>query len=689
MLTINQLTDFKINPTKNYEYTHKSHPKAQKQATSKQILPNFHTFIIPTTKTKTLSISFLGHTVHIVDAGNHADYMKHFATAINHDMDIDMHFSEENPKYQGVKQLKSLEEELKHLNDSQNSFEDEYIAVPALASVPILNLTDQYEKVMGKKIKLTPENIKAHKKELLKFLKEIYENPEKHTESIKSMDSAGQEIEYTYGVIQQINKLKNKGAKIYVPSGHPHANTLKWAAGQKGVKEELYHYIATGNDTKNVINKIHKDIKDKLWYDFNLLSLSEANVVGVKGTSGAQDYMFAAYDACITDGARGVYNLSPVRTDSGKIVGYSFTDTTTIEYPLDEFPHKEKIKNIAPFVGKKLEDVLATDKELSALQRCIIYGYNTKGCADKLYPINQVISQERIKKEKLNLKGQYTTKDLNLFFSVNSSGEIIFPKCDCEGSGKPSVYSMWGSCFAVFNAISRDINNENSLISQDYQKHSAELKSIINKAKYEITAGNIYDAIRILDSAIFADKAFHNINSNYIMDYSPYYMLGNIFFSKGDYNMAAAHYNNAINLAAEHIVKKENLNLDKISLYNERYEDSLTANARYNKEISQYNKKSFWGKLFSSEPEKPWNYYSYTDKDNKNGHTLYINHVLNMVEMYEKLAQICTKNGENYPAKICTQAALCLRNHTDTGELILQRRSDGVQYIGDLFENEG
>jgi hypothetical protein len=60
-----------------------------------------------------------------------------------------------------------------------------------------------------------------------------------------------------------------------------------------------------------------------------------------------------------------------------------------------------------------------------------------------------------------------------------------------------------------------------------------------------------------------------------------------------------------------------------------------------------------------------------------------------MIEMYEKLAQICKQNGEEYPAEICEQAASCIRKHTDTGELILQRRADGVQYIGDLFENEG
>ena len=288
-----------------------------------------------------ITVSFMGHNVHIVDAGAHADYMKHFATAVNKDMDVEMHYSEENPKYRGTKQLKSLEEELSKLAQSQDSFEDEYVAVPALASVGIQNIQDQYERIMGKKIKLTTENIKSHKKELLAFLKEIYEHPEEHKKYISYMDSPKQGIEYTYGVIKQINRLKAKGAKVYVPSGHPQEQSLKWLAGERGLKDELYHYIATGEDPNNVIHKLHKEIKDNNWYDFNLLSLSNANIVGVKGVGGAQDYMFAAYDSCITDGARGVYNLSPVLDKkTGKILGYSFTDTATVEYPLTDFPHQ-------------------------------------------------------------------------------------------------------------------------------------------------------------------------------------------------------------------------------------------------------------------------------------------------------------------------------------------------------------
>ena len=688
MLTINQLSNFKVHRTNSYNHiqNQKTSPQTQSnERLSSFIYPNG---IINIASGKTISISFLGHIVHIVDAGNHADYMKHFATAVNSGIDLEMHYSEENKKYKGVKQLKSLEHELKILNCSKQSFKDEYVAVPALATIPILNLTDQYKKVMGKKIKLTPENIKSHKKELLIFLKEIYNHPEKYKKILESMDSAGQELEYTYGVIRQINEIKSKGAKIYIPSGHPHENTLKWAAGKEGVKEELYHYIATGEDKNNIINKIHKDIKDKNWYDFNLLSLSDANIVGVKGTTGAQDYMFAAYDSCITDGARGVYNLSPVRTDSGDIIGYSFTDTTTVEYPLEDFPHKDKVKNISPFVGKRLKDVLATSKELSALQRCVLYGYKTDDCANKLYPINQVIDQTRIKKEKLNLKGEYTDKSLNLFFSTNKKGEVIFKNCDCEGSGKPSVYSMWGSCFAVFNAISRDINSEKNVHSDDYTKHIQELNSIVNKGKYYIEKGYFNEAKTILDSAIYLDRAYHNIYPEYHMDYTPYYLLGNIFYKAGNLELASAHYNNGINLLSEYIVKKENLNLDKIRIKHEIFEESLVARNKYHKDKENYNKKSFFGKMFSLKPEEPWNYETYKEGDIQKGHHLYLHHVKNMVEMYDKLSNICELKGETYPAEICKKASNCIKEHTYTGETILQRRADGVQYIGDLFENE-
>ena len=71
--------------------------------------------------------------------------------------------------------------------------------------------------------------------------------------SIQSIFPLSQGIEHTYGVIQAINAIIKKGNSVYVPSGHPNDLTLKWMAAQKGLKPELYHYIATGKDMNNSV----------------------------------------------------------------------------------------------------------------------------------------------------------------------------------------------------------------------------------------------------------------------------------------------------------------------------------------------------------------------------------------------------------------------------------------------------
>ena len=112
-------------------------------------------------------ISFLGRTVHILDGGNHATNMEHFANAVSSDMDTCLHKVEVNSKEPNVKQLKSLEQQLYSLNKNE-SLEGQNVAIPALASVPLLNLQDQYNTIMEENKKFVPENIKANKEELIK-----------------------------------------------------------------------------------------------------------------------------------------------------------------------------------------------------------------------------------------------------------------------------------------------------------------------------------------------------------------------------------------------------------------------------------------------------------------------------------------------------------------------------------------
>lgn len=490
-------------------------------------------------------ISFLGRTVHLLDGGNHAKNMEHFANAVSSDMDTCLHKVEVNSKEPNVKQLKSLEQQLYSLNKNEN-IEGQYVAITALASVPLLNLQDQYNTIMEENKKFVPENIKANKENLLNFLQKIYNNPEKYRKQIGYMDEIDQGIEYTYGVIREINKLIDKGAKVYIPSGHPQDSTLKHEAERLGYKPELYHFIATGNDVGGKIKALHENIKNKNWYDFNLLSLSNANIVGVKNAKGAQDYMFAAYDSCITDGARGVYNFSPVRYNN-KIIGYSYTDTYTNEYPFEEFPANDEVENIAKFVGRSFLDVVADSKDIDKIKKCLKCGLSTSECADKLYPVKDVFTQEQIKKEKIELQGDYVDRSLKLFFRKNSSGKIIFPKCDCEGSGKPSVLSMWGSCFSVLNTIARDIKLEEN---PKLEKYLSELSDLIDKGKKAYLMG---DAEMYFNAAIKLQQGYSLKNKISERDYEPHYLLGLLHIKQKNFTHASSCINNAIDIAAQYV----------------------------------------------------------------------------------------------------------------------------------------
>lgn len=628
-------------------------------------------------------VSFMGKTVHIVDGGNHATNMQHFFSAIDKSSETKMHTVRTNPKDDNIKQLESLEEQLRLLN--QTTVEGEYIAIPALASVPILNIQDQYNAVMDENIHLTPENMKSHKKGLLSFLKKLYDSPSSYRRYISYMDPNGQGIEHTYGVIQQINALKEKGANVYVPSGHPQDETLKWMAGQRGLKPELYHFIATGEDVNGSVQKMHDEIKNNEWYDFNLLSLSNANIVGVKGAKGAQDYMFAAYDSCITDGQRGVYNFSPVRRN-GDVIGYSYTDTITNEYPYEEFPANWQVENIIKFVGQRLNLVVADEKEIEELQNAIKKGTPTKDCADRLYPVEAVFSKDEIKSKKINLQGDYVNRDLDLFFRINRQGQVIFPKCDCEGSGKPSVLSMWGSCFAVFNAIARDINAEENNLSKDIDFHNKKMDNLINGGLFWGANGGDKQAEDYFNNAILTDETFAKKHGEYFKDYRPHYYLGNLHFKNQKYDYASACYNNGINILSNYLINHKQTTLYQIVEGERSYNNSKQRSEMYDRQIMEFYNKPLLQRLFGESPQKPLNYNKYKDEYLKY-HKMYETFIPALSDMFEKLSVICEEKGEHYPAEICSLAALDIKNGTQRGTEILRKRAEGVQFIGDLYEN--
>ncbi len=640
------------------------------------------------------ALPFLGYPVYIVDGGTHATNMEHFANAISKDMETEIREVDTLRQHDTIKDLKSLEARLKELNQ-KDDLKDTFVAIPALATVPLLNIEDQYNSLMNKDVSLTPQNIKSHKKGLLEFLKKIYEYPYAYSHYTRNMDTAGQHLEYTWGVIQEINKLIEKGAKVYVPSGHPQDQTLKWMAQQRGYKPELYYFISKGIDKDGVITKMHNEIKDKNWYDFNLLALSDANIVGVKGAKGPQDYMFAAYDACITDGERGVYNFTPIR-ERNKILGYSYTDEKTVEYPFDEFPANEKIENISKFVGKSYTSTIATKQELNQLKECLEEGKSTQKCADKLYPVEEVFTREEIKKRKIDLQGRFTDKSLKLFFDTNSSGNIIFPKCDCEGSGKPSVLSMWGSCFSTFNAIARDIKLKDKIkeyygddIEENVQVQSKKIDNLIARAEAinglsTVGAASYNLAQDYLNDAIERCKMRKEALNLPYSDYRPHQVLGDLHLKQNKFELAQACYNQAINaLCDEYMAKRGDKNLEDFKKDFETYIEYKSADEEYDRYKKEYNGYSFFKMLIAPYPSRPMHYDEYFNY--KEGYDIYKNIVEKCAQLYSKMSDVCLKKGEEYPATVCLEAARDIINGYQRGDVVIQKRVDRVYYIGDLY----
>ena len=114
--------------------------------------------------------------VHIIDGFIHADNMEHFAKSafkrMNKVSDLSMHYVECNHLDINTKQMSSVEDMLKKISSFLRR--GDFLALPGLASVSILNLSDRIKNVLDKNVNLTPQNLKANKNIILEFLKEIY-----------------------------------------------------------------------------------------------------------------------------------------------------------------------------------------------------------------------------------------------------------------------------------------------------------------------------------------------------------------------------------------------------------------------------------------------------------------------------------------------------------------------------------
>ena len=512
--------------------------------------------------------------VHIIDGLAHAGNMEHFAKAslkkASTVSDVQLHYVNCNSVDVNTKQMDDVESMLKSLSNTLKK--GDFLAIPGLASVPVLNLQDRIKEVLGKSVYLTVKNLKSYKDTLLSYLKEIYDYKNYYSSDIKYLDRNGQKLEYTYGVIKEINKLQNKGVNVYLPAGHGADETIKWLAKDSGVNDELYKYAATGDDSNGRIINLFRRAEYNRYYDFNLLSLSDAHIVNVNGKNGGE-YLFSAKDGYVNDSARGVYNFTPVRNSNGKILGYSYHDETNVEYPYSEFPANDKIANLCKYVGLPRNEFLASFSEDKKFKEYLRKGYSTSSLPDKLYALKDVYDSSEIRNKKLDTLGSLINRD-GLIFDLNSQGKII--------SEKPSVLQMWGSCFSAINALVRDIKNGGAekVVSADFNSASFIAKADGYKAigNYSKAENYYNDALDILHP----NKASFNYKKEALETYEKLY---SVLRSSYKYNEAKGIANMLINLYSNEI--------KDLSVFDSRYIRIQSKIGDYYKDMAEYCEREY------------------------------------------------------------------------------------------------
>jgi len=402
-------------------------------------------------------------TVHILDNGTHANGLCNFAKAVfknNHIVDnLQLHRVELHPKYEGVKMLDSVEDKLKELLSSDKLKQGDYLTFLGLMTLWAENITDGIKDVLGKNIKIDANNIKTNKDIIMKLLQKLCFEPQKYLDKFDYMDDyKKRNVSHTYNVIQLINQLQQKGVRVFLPAGHGAEHAIKNLIKQNELSNELYKYIATGVDTDNAIQNIFKEADRQNCYKFNLLSLCNANIVNINDRYG-KNFIFSSRDGFATTSSRGVFNFTPIRNKNGTVLGYSFHDTKTVEIPDEEFAGRDTVQDLNKFVGLPVTDLISDDKENLIFKKLVKKGLSTNKLPNKLYPITEVFDENIINAKKMKLLGCLTNREQDKIFDINPQGQIVFQKTNCEGSDRPSVVSMWGTCFATVNSIAEHIKN--------------------------------------------------------------------------------------------------------------------------------------------------------------------------------------------------------------------------------------
>lgn len=591
-------------------------------------------------------INFGAYRIHIVDGGAHAQVMEHFARAIvksvDDVVDVVLHKADTNPRYSGMKQMKSIEEKLTFLNEGNGAQAGDYVAIPCSAQVPLNKLSE----LMGLRSKeITPVGVKYYRKRIIDFLKDV------SGWQLSAMDPNAQGMQHVYGVIQQINALIKKGVHVYLPAGHPTEGALKAVAESYNGKEALYKHIYTGGKENWLRISLFKDelLKDNI-YRFNLLALSDAHIVNVKDLSGRKDYVFAAYDSCVNDGARGVFNFYPVRNKEGEILGYSFTDKRTVQYPVNEYLANNEFANIAKFVGKKISECSASSSFTHMMKNMIKWDEPHPSFPDLLYPVAEIYPVHRLKAEKLLEKGRWVDKSETLFFDINDSGEVVFRKCDCEGSGRPSVLPMWGSCFATINAIKRDI-------AAHFKAHSGGINQellgtmgeTLEKAYNALDDKSFKAAEALFNKTIKLAKPFDDSSEALSISLFAHKHLLDLLLSLGKKREAEGVANGYINAQCK----------------------SLLYEFRQAQNINQINDMHF--ATYWDFPEHEVNFFK--------------KKIDTLASTFRTVARICNDKGNHRASEVSGWAANVISKWLSAeSDAIISRRASGSISIGDIFD---
>lgn len=612
----------KVNNSKNYAQTSAYNLNVTSDSFVKSVSQSVEK---PLNPPKT--ISFMGYDVHIIDGGKHAIEMAQFTKADSPRIDVKLHRAEDTEDWNFNKPLKNIEEQLKEINKFGLTDENSYVAIPVKISVPLQNLAEQYKQVMGYYLHLRPHTTQTCKKKIMDFLKVLYEEPEKYKKYIRYMDPNNQGIEYAYGIIQEINKLNCK--KVYVPAEHPQYNSLNWMAGERGEKPELTNYLATGYDKEGRVHNMLDYIQNEGWYDFNLLALSKAEVVNLKKRDGYSDHIYSAYDTTVNDGARGVYNLSPVR-ENGRLVGYSYKDTVTNQIPVEDFPYNDEVSEVARFVGKHVDEVVADDDKTYAFKLALENGDDTSAFSDKLYPVWKLFDEGTLYEGKIYDKGDFVDSNLKNYYRRNSHYEIIYPEADCESNGKPSVRGMWGSSYSMLNAIKRDVERQrfaDDLSAKINVNFSTAAFNTFQSALKEKSHNNLKEAESLFQEAIEYNE-MEGFNRRKEIHTLTYKHLGDVKFGLGDYGGANWCYNKYINTLSKNFLED------------------------YAKDDRRIATEEIRGKI---------------------------------ADCFVQLAEIAKRRGEMYPEIECMHASGEVRHLSAKGLKILERRADNDVNIGDIF----